>query len=113
MIHMLSRFDLKPSAALDDFAADYAQAFDDMRALGLAEATSPVGRRIPDTQMDTDAADAREYYATMTFRDREQLDAAYQRLIATRKDPAFAAHWRVTRAILRPVFTVWEDHGAG
>jgi len=110
MIHMLSRFDLKASADLDEFTAAYARLVANMRALDLAESTGPVGQRLDQTDMDTDAADAPRYYAVMNFRDRAQLDAAYTFLLTQPDDPSHKAdHGCVKRSVARPVFTCWED----
>ena len=77
MIHMLSRFDLKPGTELEGFAADYYGFVERAKQLDLAVSTGKIGRRVSDTPMDTDADDAQEYYVIMSFRDREQLDRAY------------------------------------
>ena len=110
MIHMLSRFDLKPGFNPGEFAENYARVVDDMRAEGLAEATGAVGRRERGTPMDTDAVDAQEFYAVMTFRDRAQLDAAYERLLGDRTGlRRLPSHEYVKQAVSNPVFTCWAD----
>ena len=115
MIHMLSRFNLKENADPEAFAQGYARLAAEMRAAGMAEATGPVGRRVGDTPMDTDADDAPEYYAIMTFRDRAQLDAAYAHLLsAGGAAPTSGAHNTVTAMICDPVFTcssLWKVVG--
>ena len=108
MIHMLSRFDLKPEVSFDAFRIDYSDFAEQMRANGLIESTSKIGRREPDTPMDTDDDGAQDYYAIMSFRDRRQLDEAYAYL--TNPDVSGAReHTAVHDSILNSVFTCWHD----
>ena len=108
---MLSRFDLKDGHAIEAFRGDYAAFCEQMIERGLAVSTSKVGRRILNTQMDTDIDDAPEYYAVMMFRDREQLDLAYAYIAdGSASEMDLAAHKRVNDAVENPVFTCWEDN---
>ena len=108
MIHMLSRFDLKPKVSLDAFNASYHQLVEDMRAEGLVEGTGRIGRREKNTPMDTDDETAPEYYVVMSFRDREQLNAsyAYMEQVGAGRQPA---HRTVFLSVTNSVFTCWED----
>ena len=108
MIHMLSRFDLKPEVSFEAFRTNYFNFAEQMRTNGLIEATSKIGRRELDTPMDTDDEDAQDYYAIMSFRDRRQLDEAYAYL--TNPDVSGAReHTTVHDSILNSVFTCWQD----
>ncbi len=81
-----------------------------MRAKDLALTTGPVDRRVANTLMDTDAQDAQEYYAVMTFRDETQLDHAYAFLAdtpAVSKDAITRSY--VKQSVANPVFTCWQD----
>ncbi len=110
MIHMLSRFDLKSGHTLETFKKDYLEFCDRMIEKGLVVSTSTVGQRILDTPMDTDKEEAPEYYAVMTFRDRNQLDQAYAYIASSESGSMdLDAHQRVNDVILNPVFTCWDD----
>ncbi len=108
MIHMLSRFNLKPGVTVETFRDDYMKLVADMKALGLVEGTGQMGRRELATPMDTDREDAPEFYAVMMFRDRDQLDRSYAYL--TDRDANIATtHPAVNRAVVDAVFTCWRD----
>lgn len=108
MIHMLSRFDLKEGADFERFRQDYASFANEMRARGLIEGSGPLGRRHANTPMDTDEEWRQGYFAVMTFRDRDQLDAAYAH-IETATPAESAAHRAVLTVLQNAVFTCWED----
>lgn len=108
MIHMLSRFDLKPGVDLQAFQSSYKVFCEEMRAKGLLVETGEIGRRVSDTPMDTDTDQAPEYYSVMSFRDRQQLDAAYDHIEGLRARDK-ADHVAVSGAVLGPVFTCWQD----
>ncbi len=110
MIHMLSRFDLKPGTELQSFASDYYGFFERAKELDLAVSTGKIGRRVSDTPMDTDAEDAQEYYVIMSFRDREQLDRAYDYMDSEIKDAETRKpHSAVKHIVRNSVFTCWQD----
>ena len=108
MIHMLSRFDLKPGVDLQAFQSSYKVFCEEMQAEGLLVETGEIGRRVSDTPMDTDTDQAPEYYSVMSFRDRQQLDAAYAYIEGLRTQNK-ADHVIVSGAVLGPVFTCWRD----
>ena len=108
MIHMLSRFDLKPDVNFAEFRNSYMAFTEEMQGLGLVEGTSRIGQRELDTPMDTDAPQAQEYYAIMTFRDRRQLDDAYAHM-ADQQRSNNGDHLIVKNAIDNHVFTCWHD----
>ena len=108
MIHMLSRFDLKPEVDLQAFRSSYHVFCERMQAEGLLVETGEIGRRESDTPMDTDEDQAPEYYSLMSFRDRQQLDAAYA-YIEGLDAQGKADHVAVSDAVLGPVFTCWRD----
>lgn len=108
MIHMLSRFNLKPGVALETFRDDYMELVAHMKALNLVEGTGKVGQRERATPMDTDREDAPEFYAVMVFRDREQLDRSYAYLTNREADMA-TTHPAVNSAVVDAVFTCWRD----
>ena len=108
MIHMLSRFDLKPGTDISRFQANYQAFVEQMRIKGLVQETGKVGRRELETPMDTDDDTAPAYYAIMSFKDRNQLDQAYAHI----QDPearAGTAHPAVHGAVVNFVFTCWRD----
>jgi hypothetical protein len=107
MIHMLSRFDLTPGTTIEAFRTAYEQLVEDMRSEGLVVSSGSIGRREADTPMDTDDAEAPEYYAVMSFEGRRQLDDAYAYL--ARPDIHNDAHAAIHRAVVNAVFTCWRD----
>lgn len=110
MIHMLSRFDLRPQIDFKTFEEDYEKFVEQMKLLGLADGTGKIGRRIGDTPMDTDLNDAPAYYAIMTFSDRDQLDRAYEYLlVGDRRSEDWETHRKVNDAVVNSVFTCWQD----
>ncbi len=108
MIHMLSRFDLKSGITIEQFSRNYYELVEQMHAQDLVAGTGRIGRRACDTPMDTDAADAPEYYAVMSFKDRDQLDRSYAYLSNAEVNRA-TSHPSVNRAVTNYVFTCWQD----
>ena len=108
MIHMLSAFNLKPDEDFADFKAAYALFIADIKAAGIIESAGPLGRRVSDTPMDTDDDRDYQYFSVMRFRDRQQLDAAYDHIKALSK-PATTTHLAVHRRITSSVFLCWRD----
>lgn len=109
MIHMLSRFDLKPGIDPATFQAHYDAFFEQMRAAGLAERTGKVGRREADTPMDTDDDNTQTHYVVMSFKDRDQMDRAYEHIVGS-DERSRSAHPAVHRSITNSVFTCWRDY---
>lgn len=110
MIHMLSRFDLKPGTNVDEFKQHYESFMDRAKLLGLAASTGTVGKRVADTPMDTDAEDAPEYYVVMSFRDREQMDRAYAYMEDGGSDPSdLKPHSAIKFVVRNAIFTCWQD----
>jgi len=110
MIRMLSRFDLKPGIDLKTFEQHYYDFVERAKKINIAISTDKIGRRISDTPMDTDAEDAQEFYVVMTFRDREQLNHAYEYMENADADPKAAkSHNAVKSYVLNPVFTCWQE----
>ena len=110
MIKMLSRFDLKPNVDLETFEKRYYEFCARAVQSGLAVGTDKIGRRISETPMDTDAEGAQEFYVVMTFRDRDQLDQAYEYMNnglvhASDQKP----HTAIKHYVKNPVFTCWQE----
>jgi len=108
MFHMLSCFDLKPGEEIEIFQSAYIAFVDEMKRIDLVVSTGPIGSRQSDTPMDTDDARQHEYFVVMSFRDREQVDAAYAHILQ-HTGPSDAAHDRVYTRVLNPVFICWQD----
>lgn len=108
MIHMLSSFDLKPDQDFADFAADYASFLEDLRTADMIVDAGPLGRRVHNTPMDTYDNHSQVYFSVMSFRDREQLDAAYAH-IEQRTRPGAASHLSMYCRLTKSVFLCWED----
>ena len=107
MIHMLSAFNLKPGEDYEQFRKAYAEFVADILDAGIIESAGPLGHRVPNTPMDTDDRD-QKCFSVMSFRDRQQLDAAYVH-IERRMRPATATHLDMYRRITNSVFLCWED----
>ncbi len=111
MIHMLSSFDLKPLETLEDLERAYKAFTDDLHDAGVVAETGPVGERVSDTPMDTDDAHSQQLFSIMSFRDREQLDAAYA-FISQKRQPGATSHLSMYRRITNSTFLCWEDRPA-
>ena len=111
MIHMLSKFDLKQKN-IEEFNEDYFRFIEIILNLGLIDSAGPIGQRIKNTPMDTAGDQDPEFYSIMSFRDREQLDAAYDYLLNSDITPEVQiTHKAVQNAVANPVFTCWQDIG--
>ena len=111
MIHMLSRFNLKPDADLKTFEKHYISFFLSIFGqLDWLKQLGKLGERVGDTPMDTDSIDAQQYYVVMEFRDRDQLDGAYYYMENGSVVPEFfEAHEQIKKTVENPVFTCWQD----
>ena len=110
MIKMLSRFDLKPGIDIALFAEHYYSFVERAIDMDLAVSSDRIGRRVNDTPMDTDADDAQQYYVLMHFRDREQLDRAYEYMDSDTAEPQdLKPHSLVKKYVKNPVFTCWQE----
>ncbi len=108
MFHMLSCFNLKPGENIDTFNTAYRLFVDEMKTIDLVESTGPIGRRQNDTPMDTGDERNHEYFVIMSFRDREQVDTAYDHIMQ-HVGSSDAAHDSVYTRAGDPVFICWED----
>lgn len=108
MFHMLSCFSLKPDEEIDVFGTAYYQFVDEMKQIGLVESTGQIGVRQSNTPMDTDDERDHEYFVVMTFRDREQVDAAYDHIMK-HEGSSDLAHDSVYTRVLDPIFICWQD----
>ena len=103
MIHMLSAFNLSDGADFDPFSRRYVHFVADLRAAGLIESSSGVGRRAAGTPMDTNTDKPRRHFTVMQFCDRALLDAAYARIAGD-----VGTHNGIQTAVLDGLFTCWE-----
>jgi len=108
MFHMLSCFDLKPGEDIASFQPSYTAFVDEMKTIGLVEGSGPIGCRQNDTPMDTDDERQHQYFAVMSFLDREQADAAYAHIMK-HTGASDEAHDAVYTRVLDPVFICWQD----
>ncbi len=109
---MLSKFDLKPGKKIDEFEKNYFRFVEVVRKLDLIETAGAIGRRVKNTPMDTAGDEEPEFYSIMGFRDRTQLDAAYEYLLnpnAMQEDQF--VHSVVSNAVANPIFICWQDIG--
>ena len=109
---MLSAFDLKPGEDEAAFAAAYAAFLEELAEAGLIVSAGPLARRVRNTPMDTDVTRLQERFSVLTFRDRAQLDAAYDH-ISARMRPATQTHLDMYRRITNSVFLCWQDQPTG
>jgi hypothetical protein len=108
MLHMLSRFNLKPDVLIEDFQKRVDEFTLHLVKLDLIQSTGPIGRRQRHPVMDTDDTCEQEYFFVMSFRDQEQCDRSVE-YIYRREKPAETAHKFVFSLVSDPVFTCWED----
>ncbi len=108
MFHMLTCFNLKPESELKTFQTALDGFVDHMRGIGLVESTSPIGARQSDTAMDTDGERDHQFFFTMTFRDRSQVDEAVA-LLYKHEGPSETAHHAVYSKVKDPIFICWQD----
>ena len=108
MFHMLSCFNLKTDETIDSFRAAFTAFVDEMITIDLVESSGPIGKRQSNTPMDTDAERSQEYFVIMSFRDRQQVDAAYAH-IRQPIERGTESHHSVYSRVADPIFTCWQD----
>jgi hypothetical protein len=108
MFHMLTCFNLKPSATVAEFGSKLTEFSAYMQELGLLESTGPIGHRQRHPVMDTDDERDHEYFFVMSFRDRAQCDRAVEQ-VQSAEQPGDTIHRSVYAEICDPVFICWED----
>jgi len=108
MFHMLTCFNLRPDASLEEFQRALAGFAQHMEGLDLMHATGPIGRRQKHEIMDTDDERDHEYFFITSFRDRAQCDLAVE-YILPHTEPGDSSHKDVYSKIIDPVFICWED----
>jgi len=106
MIQMISVFDLKDTESLEDFTRIYTRFIADLKSAQLIESAGPIGVRVSDTPMDTDAARGQQFATLITFKDRTQMDASYA-YISQRRAPGTANHIDMNARIANGMFTCW------
>ena len=108
MFHMLTCFNLRPAIELGDFRKALVDYTAHMQELDLVVSNSPIGLRQSDTSMDTDAERRHRYFTITTFRDRAQVDAAYD-YIKAHTEPGYAIHHAVYSKVQDQIFICWQD----
>ena len=108
MFHMHTTFFLSAETSIDEFRTSLRVFSSFMQDQGLLENTGPVAERCKHPIMDTDAERDHPYFFRLTFRDREQCDAAVKHIQAMRQE-SHAIHKAVYANILDPVFSCWVD----
>jgi hypothetical protein len=108
MFHMLTQFDLKPGVSIGDFARAISGLTEHLRGLGLAQGVGPIGARQRDISLDTDSERGHQYSVTITFKDRQQAEAARAYLFQ-HVDPGESIHHAVYSRASNPIFTCWQD----
>lgn len=108
MIYMLSAFNLRDGENFNDFQIAYEKFVKVAKEAGIIEDATPIGMRVSNTPMDTDAGRIQKYFSTMYFRDRTQLDQSYAKLEA-QIEPDHTVHLDMYRRAKDSVFTCWED----
>ncbi len=108
MFHMLTCFDLKHGENIIDFRSAYADFVAYMKSVDLVEYSGLIGRRQSDTPMDTDGERDHEYFVIMSFKDRNQVDAAYA-YMTKHIEPGDSTHNEVYKRVENPVFICWQD----
>jgi hypothetical protein len=107
---MLSKFDLKPGIDFKEFKINYANFIDAVRASNLIEGAGPIGQRVKNTPMDTAGENEPQYFSIMSFKDRTQLDAAYENFLNAEETlEAHSTHITINKAVENAIFTCWQD----
>ncbi|MEM7564170.1 MAG: hypothetical protein AAF353_14125 [Pseudomonadota bacterium] len=112
MFHMISCFNLKPEESIQAFQTAYEAFVTQMIDNDMVISTGKIGQRQNDTPMDTDDERDHEYFVVMSFRDRPQVDLAYEHIMK-HVEPGEAAHDSVYTKVADPVFICWEDLPTG
>ena len=108
MFHVHTTFFLAADTGIDEFRTSLDSFSQLMQDLGLLENTGPVAERCKHPIMDTDAERDHQYFFTMTFRDREQCDAAVNHIQGMREG-SHAIHEAVYANVVDPLFSCWMD----
>ncbi len=108
MFHMHTTFFLSAATGIDEFRTSLGVFSAFMQDLGLLEHTGPVSERCRHPIMDTDAERDLPYFFRMTFRDREQCDAAVKHIQAMQQE-SHAIHMAVYANVVDAVFSCWMD----
>ncbi len=108
MFHMHTTFFLSAETSIDEFRTSLGVFSAFMQDLGLLETTGPVAERCKHPIMDTDTEHDHPYFFRMTFRDREQCDAAVKHIQAMQQE-SHAIHMAVYANVIDPVFSCWMD----
>lgn len=105
---MHTSFDLAAGTSIDEFRNALDSFSELMIAKGLVVETGPIAERCKHPIMDTDEQRAHQYFFVMSFRDREQCDAAVSHIqeAGTDSDPV---HRAVYANIVEPIFSCWVD----
>ena len=108
MFHMLTCFNLRPGVTPDAFVAAYGAFVAEMVRRGLAEGSGPVGQRRAESGLDTDTERDHGYFALISFRDRDQSEAAFRHIKSIRPggDPEHEAALAMATDM---IFIAWED----
>ena len=109
MFHMHTSFDLVPDSSISDFRHALDTFSSLMLSKDLLDSTGPGQKRFEHPIMDTDLQHTHSYFFVMSFRDREQCDAAVKHIqkVAVDSDPV---HRAVYANIVNPIFSCWVDH---
>ena len=95
----------EPLLAVPGASGTYA---DHLGEKDLLERVGPIGKRQSDTILDTDDERRQTHFVIMSFRDREQSDAAVQ-YIQENNAPGRSLHDSVYGNVLEPIFIRWQD----
>ena len=105
---MHTTFFLSADTNVDEFRTSLGVLSALMQELGLLESTGPVANRCKHPVMDTDSERDHPYFFQLSFRDREQCDAAV-RHIQSMEQESQAIHKAVYAKVVDPVFSCWMD----
>ena len=105
---MLTCFNLSPTATIDQFAHALDVFTAQMQRKKLLLNCEPLGQRQRHPIMDTDEERDHEYFFIMTFKNRDQCDAAV-RYMMSRPVNRDEYHASLLCYVVDPVFICWED----
>ena len=108
MFHMHTAFDLREGIEISKFRARRDAFIAHLRDKGLIASAGPITERRPDTPLDTDEARGHRYFTVISFRDRAQSEATWDR-IEPRLQPTGTMHRSVYSLVWDPIVNCWED----
>ena len=105
---MMTAFNLKSDTSLADFRAAYDRFVNHMVGLDLALGSGLIGRRDPQSDLDTDNERVQQFFAIMEFESKQQSEQAFAWIKSAPKETDYL-HRNAWGLACDMVFIAWED----